>query len=447
MEKVPVPWLQNFIVFNTTLCKKEGQEQEKILFYYSKDETSDDAKIRQVGLCEGMINFTRRFSDNPCEVLETKRTRQVYFGPEPDFWMVLTVGVPENGCRFVSNLTMRSLLITSYNLFTLFYGPFTPLMNKLGDLPTFRAKLKRFFGPYRTTLKIGESEILDHAAGVQYLSIDPNMYLCCQRFLSSLQDRFSPVLYTMLLYKDKLIYSALDKHDTQVLYHYLINILFPAHLETSGMEFISKSLQTMGRYLNGPDNFDDNIKASRLHLMTDSVDGKLTQVFLLVYNNMDTTVCLMIDANTSCTKTFYKTLHAFLSTNVPTLDSIISKQVAPKMLGGGSSSYLVQPVNDNIRYLLYNYDNLAYVTTLHSTPHISPVFMRTISDIAAVIKDKRDADVVIKTASDIWISARKSKSRVLFSLLLQKNMHYINVVEDVRRLTQTLFSKTYFTES
>ena len=38
MEKVPVPWLQNFIVFNTTLCKKEGQEQEKILFYYSKDE-------------------------------------------------------------------------------------------------------------------------------------------------------------------------------------------------------------------------------------------------------------------------------------------------------------------------------------------------------------------------------------------------------------------------
>ena len=35
----------------------------------------------------------------------------------------------------------------------------------------FQAKLKRFFGPYRTTLKIGESEILDHAAGVQYLSI------------------------------------------------------------------------------------------------------------------------------------------------------------------------------------------------------------------------------------------------------------------------------------
>ena len=52
------------------------------------------------------------------------------------------------------------------------------------------------------------------------------------------------------------------------------------------------------------------------------------------------------------------------------------------------------PVNDNIRYLLYNYDNLAYVSTLHSPPLISTVFMRTISDIAAVIKDKRELKCV-----------------------------------------------------
>ena len=38
MEKVPVPWLENFIIFNPTLCVKEGQEQEKILFYYCKNE-------------------------------------------------------------------------------------------------------------------------------------------------------------------------------------------------------------------------------------------------------------------------------------------------------------------------------------------------------------------------------------------------------------------------
>ena len=40
-------------------------------------QASDDAMIRQVGLCEGMINFTNRFSNQRCEALETKHTRQV----------------------------------------------------------------------------------------------------------------------------------------------------------------------------------------------------------------------------------------------------------------------------------------------------------------------------------------------------------------------------------
>ena len=65
---------------------------------------------------------------------------------------------------------------------------------------------------------------------------------------------------------------------TQVLYHYLVNILFPAQLEFSGIELISKTLQSVGRYLNGPENFDEGIKASRLHLRTGSKDGNLTQV-------------------------------------------------------------------------------------------------------------------------------------------------------------------------
>ena len=40
MDKVPVPWLHNYIIFNPTLCVKEGQEEEKILFYYAQDDVS-----------------------------------------------------------------------------------------------------------------------------------------------------------------------------------------------------------------------------------------------------------------------------------------------------------------------------------------------------------------------------------------------------------------------
>lgn len=37
MEERTVPWLSNFIIFNPTLCIKEGQEEEKILFYHSNE--------------------------------------------------------------------------------------------------------------------------------------------------------------------------------------------------------------------------------------------------------------------------------------------------------------------------------------------------------------------------------------------------------------------------
>ena len=57
-----------------------------------------------------------------------------------------------------------------------------------------------------------------------------------------------------------------------------------------------------------------------------------------------------------------------------------------------------------------------------------------------------DADIIVKTGSDIWISARKSKSRVLFAIILQKNIHYISVVEDIRKLSLHLFNKAYFSE-
>ena len=58
-----------------------------------------------------------------------------------------------------------------------------------------------------------------------------------------------------------------------------------------------------------------------------------------------------------------------------------------------------------------------------------------------------DADIVIKTGTDIWLSAKKSKSRVLFALLLHKNMHYISVVEEIKKLSLSLFSKAYFSEA
>ena len=38
MEKTSVHVLHNLIIFNPPLCQKEGQEHEKILFYFAREE-------------------------------------------------------------------------------------------------------------------------------------------------------------------------------------------------------------------------------------------------------------------------------------------------------------------------------------------------------------------------------------------------------------------------
>jgi len=355
--------------------------------------------------------------------------------------MILTVAFSPG--THVSNLTLMSILKMSYNIFTLFYGSFTRMMNCYSNVQLFKEKLARFFTPYISTLNLSNSDLLDHYSGVKFLPIDTNSYLCCQRFINSLQHRHPQVLYTTILFKDSLIHSGVNKEDTKVLYHYLVNILFPTHLDFSDLEVISKTLQTVGRYLNGPKNFDedDSIKASRLYLHTDSTNGQLTEVFLLVYHSLNVTVCLMIDATSPCTKKFYKSVDSFLMTNVNVLDTLLSRQVRPSNISSG-------PVESScLRYLFYNYDNLACRSTLHSQGKlvIPPDFMKLICDIAQSFeKEGGDMDMMLKTLTDYWIIVKKCRSRVLFCLITNKNINIIGITDEVRKLTQTMFSKALF---
>lgn len=65
------------------------QEEKKILFYHPQD-TDKDQKIKGVGLSEAIIKFTNTFNPfEECKSFRTQKTCQVYFEPEPDFWMVM----------------------------------------------------------------------------------------------------------------------------------------------------------------------------------------------------------------------------------------------------------------------------------------------------------------------------------------------------------------------
>ena len=65
------------------------QEEEKILYYYPDNETVNKM-VRNIGLCEALVNFTKTFNpDRPCQAVHTDRKRQVFLEPEQEIWAVM----------------------------------------------------------------------------------------------------------------------------------------------------------------------------------------------------------------------------------------------------------------------------------------------------------------------------------------------------------------------
>lgn len=65
------------------------QEHLKIMYYHPEEEAIN-RKVRNIGLCEALVNFTKTFNpESPCEAVHTDRQRQVFCEPEPHTWMVM----------------------------------------------------------------------------------------------------------------------------------------------------------------------------------------------------------------------------------------------------------------------------------------------------------------------------------------------------------------------
>jgi hypothetical protein len=76
-------------VFDLRRGQHEGQELDKILFFYPPDLTFS-TQLSVIGLSEGLITFTRLFSpEAACEVIEAERHSHVFYEAEPDIWMVM----------------------------------------------------------------------------------------------------------------------------------------------------------------------------------------------------------------------------------------------------------------------------------------------------------------------------------------------------------------------
>lgn len=82
-------------------------------------------------------------NDDSCQSLHTQKTSQIYYQPEKDFWMILTVNVPfetktkdrgeynEYKGDEVHDSIFQAVLKQSYKMFRLFMGTFQ--LNFIGN--------------------------------------------------------------------------------------------------------------------------------------------------------------------------------------------------------------------------------------------------------------------------------------------------------------------------
>uniref|UniRef100_A0A2K6BR62 CCZ1/INTU/HSP4 first Longin domain-containing protein n=1 Tax=Macaca nemestrina TaxID=9545 RepID=A0A2K6BR62_MACNE len=331
-EKQFPPALLSFFIYNPRFGPREGEEENKILFYHP-NEVEKNEKIRNVGLCEAIVQFTRTFSPSkPAKSLHTQKNRQFFNEPEEHFWMVMVVRNPiiekqsKDGKPVIEyqeeellDKVYSSVLQQCYSMYKLFNGTFLKAMED-GGIELLKERLEKFFHRYLQTLHLQSCDLLDIFGGISFFPLDKMTYLKIQSFVNRVEESLNIVKYTAFLYNDQLIWSGLEQDDMRILYKYLTTSLFPRHMEPESCLFL------LLRFLTGPLNLNDPDAKCRFPKIFVNTDDAYEELHLIVYKAMSAAVCFMIDASIQPTLDFCRRLDSVVGPQLTVLASDICEQ-------------------------------------------------------------------------------------------------------------------------
>ncbi|XP_069341890.1 vacuolar fusion protein CCZ1 homolog [Eulemur rufifrons] len=464
-EKQFPPALLSFFIYNPRFGPREGEEENKILFYHP-NEVEKNEKIRNVGLCEAIVQFTRTFSPSkPAKSLHTQKNRQFFNEPEENFWMVMVVRNPiiekqsKDGKPIVEyqeeellDKVYSSVLQQCYSMYKLFNGTFSKAMED-GGVKLLKERLEKFFHRYLQTLHLQSCDLLDIFGGISFFPLDKMTYLKIQSFINRMEESLNIVKYTAFLYNDQLIWSGLEQDDMRILYKYLTTSLFPRHIEPelAGRDSpiraeMPGNLQHYGRFLTGPLNLNDPEAKCRFPKIFVNTDDTYEELHLIVYKAMSAAVCFMIDASIQLTLDFCRRLDSIVGPQLTVLASDICEQFNINKRMSGSEK------EPQFKFIYFNHMNLAEKSTIHmrKTPSVSltsvhPDLMKILGDINSdFTRVDEDEEIIVKAMSDYWVVGKKSDQRELYVILNQKNANLIEVNEEVKKLCATQFNNIFF---
>ncbi|CAG0880990.1 unnamed protein product [Darwinula stevensoni] len=476
--------LVNFFVYCTRYGQEEGDEYQKVLYYYPP-EASEDSKIRTVGLAEAVIRFTGTFNcEHPCEYLTTKKTKQYFYEPEPDFWMAMTIGipvtekvkdgvsVPEYCSEDVWSNVYRSILIQSYEMFRFFMGTFESVLTKVSDdVNGLKSRLEHFYSKYVLTMELEHASLLDAIHGLIFLPLDRQNFLKIHCLVNLLEEQYPCARHVVFLYNEMLVWSGLEQKDMQVFYRYLTTNLFPS----CAPEVMNSGRMTpqAGRFLLGPPDVKEEENFGKIPHVILHAGPTPEELQLVIYKLQNACICIFIDGTCrpgpvcfpwlflwdifymdnfiyptdtlQLTMDFFRKLEAFLLTHAPPVVEDVTTQQAKRLHSAAPDQHF--------KYVYFNRTNLAQKNTViiepgdRSSGGIPVEALRLLPDLHSDLHHMGTrVEIAAKMTNDYWVVAKLSDSREFYVVLNQKSASLLEITEEVQKLCRSQFNNIFFVD-
>lgn len=451
-SKVHHAVILKFFVYNCSWGCKEGTEEEKVIYYWSKNGDVDmKVQISDCGLAEGVVNFVKNFCNNDkasSDAIHGLKTRFVLHEIEPNYWSAISIQVPHTVFKTgednqvineyhqdrLNDHSIKLLLKIIYYQFRFRNGPISRLWSQVEhDREKLRATCKRYFNSVIPHLKLVPINLLETYSGIQYLPLDNLTFMMTQSFINHVNCIDTRTIrHVMFLYNDQLVSSSLTLQDTKIVYSYLTSSITP---EAVCEEINDQPAKT--RWLK---------KNCKVHLHES--EEKNFEMFIYRSVNGSSVILFLNESN----EELVSRCEAYMCTQLVPLTTKLT-EAAIKI--NNSNNHNVESVpNDSYKFVYFNASNAAYKsntsTLFDHRKLIDSEFAKLIidfnSDLSSSIKHQNICEIVTKSTNDSWVIVHHSDARSFFSILNHKNANLIEATDTVKLLTSKQFKNILFVD-
>lgn len=415
------PRVLNLFLFNSTWGPKEGEEEKKIVYFWPEDCKRDD-KLKKIGLVEGVIIFSNKFSSHPANSLHTLKERTVFYETETDFWLCLAVSVPSSRKQGkdsgetiefypedVNDAVLQSLIRRSYEMFCLFHLSLSSALGRCGgNRDIFMELVQHFYSRYLATLRVENGDITTVWGGMQYLALESIDFLRVQSLINRMKSDLTIISKCLFLQSGQLVWSGVEPGHTKLLVQYLSTTILPM--------LPSLSRQPDGSFLVGEDD-----KLPLVYIGTRTYS-------LAVFHAINSTLCLLLDSTPP--RSFFNTFLDSVGEELGNLSADLTHAYISKPAPA--------PSQESVSFLYFNASNLAVKSTVEEGHE------KLVKIGADFVEDLRrfgnlDGEVMAKMSTEEWVVVQVAGARVIVILLQDKNLNLMEVAETVSRTGKASF--------